>query len=100
MDIEIGPTPGKECEKVISFPTAPIADGSPDNIDKSSFLQETNAINSKTKIKDRIAHIISNEGVFEFSGIEAETMQYNLSAVDGDLPEIVSVLESFNTRTF
>ena len=55
-----------------------------------SLMAETNAINTRTKIKDRISNIISKGGSLEFSSIEAETMQYNLSVLDRDLPFIVS----------
>ena len=55
-----------------------------------NLMVETNAIHTRTKIKDRISNIISKGGSLEFSSIEAETMQYNLSVLDRDLPLIVS----------
>ncbi|MGL4721757.1 MAG: HpaII family restriction endonuclease [Desulfovibrionaceae bacterium] len=55
-----------------------------------ALMTEVNAINSRMKIKDRISYIISNGGSLEFSKIEAETMQYNLSVLDRDLPLIIS----------
>ena len=47
---------------------------------------------TRTKIKDRISYILANGGELKFSKIEAETMHYNLSAVDSELPELMSKL--------
>ena len=81
-----------------SKPTLLNASGSNTNFiyELTSFndyhLEETNKIDTRTKIKDRISYILANGGELKFSKIEAETMHYNLSAVDSELPELMSKL--------
>lgn len=72
-----------------------IKDLNPKNIDI------INSINSRTKLKDRIAKIQELGGVFVFDKIESESMQYNLSMVDAIIPEIVSemLVEFYFGRT-
>ena len=57
---------------------------------KEEYLEEVNKINSKNKIKDRISKIIDAGVKFEFSHVEAETMQNNLAILDDGMPFLVS----------
>ncbi len=53
-------------------------------------LEQVNKINSRTKTKDRISCITARGSNFKFSRIEAETMNYNLTVLDNNLPKLVS----------
>lgn len=66
-----------------------------------SKIDVVNSIDTKTKLKDRIEKIHTLGGIFKFSKIEAESMEYNLSMVDSLIPEIVStmLLEFYLNRT-
>ncbi len=54
-----------------------------------SHLDEINAIDTLTKLKDRINKIEELGGKFEYIGAEKNTMDFNLKMVDGDMPQIV-----------
>lgn len=56
------------------------------NYDK---IDEINAIDSPTKLKDRIARIEQLGGTFHYKGAEKETMNYNLKMVDSLMPAII-----------
>jgi len=57
-------------------------------IDKT-FIDEINAINTGTKLKDRINRIENLGGIFEYVGAERENMDFNLKMVDSEMPQIV-----------
>ena len=57
-------------------------------IDKT-FIDEINAINTGTKLKDRINRIEDLGGTFEYVGAERENMDFNLKMVDSEMPQIV-----------
>ncbi|MEI6705758.1 MAG: HpaII family restriction endonuclease [Methylococcales bacterium] len=59
------------------------------NIEK---IDEINAINTRTKLRDRIISIESNGGVFKYMGAEKDTMTYNLKMVDSLMPEIIAYI--------
>lgn len=63
-------------------------------------IDEINAISTKQKLKDRLSRIVDLGGVLKFSHLESDIMQYNLSAVDSLLPEIMSkmLLEFYLNR--
>jgi DNA (cytosine-5)-methyltransferase 1 len=54
------------------------------------LMEETNKIDTRTKIKDRLSYIFSENCSLIFSRVESETMQYNLSVLDSEMPSIVS----------
>lgn len=54
-----------------------------------SLMDEINAIDTQTKLKDRIKAIEECGGVFEYVGAEKDTMDFNLKMVDGDMPNII-----------
>ena len=58
------------------------------NLDKSK-IDEINAIDSETKLKDRIQSIQEYGGKFKYVGAEKDTMDYNLKMVDSFMPQIV-----------
>ena len=64
-------------------------------------LDSVNTINTRTKLKDRIEKIHALGGRFQFSKIETESMEYNLSMVDSLIPQIVSkmLVEFYLKRT-
>ncbi|MDQ7001242.1 MAG: HpaII family restriction endonuclease, partial [Ghiorsea sp.] len=64
-------------------------------------IDEINAINTRTKLKDRISEIYKHGGTLQFYKIEKETMAYNLSLVDSMIPNLVAMmlLEFFVHRT-
>jgi DNA (cytosine-5)-methyltransferase 1 len=66
-----------------------------------SEIDTVNSINTRTKLKDRIEKIHRLGGVFRFSKIETESMEYNLSMVDSSIPKIIStmLLEFYLNRT-
>ena len=63
---------------------------------QESHIDQVNAINTRTKLKDRIEKIHALGGTFKFSKIETESMAYNLSMVDSFMPNIISsMLQEF-----
>ena len=60
-----------------------------ENLD-SSKIDEINAINTATKVKDRIESIENFGGRFKYIGAEKDTMTYNLKMVDSLMPEIIA----------
>ena len=56
----------------------------------SDLIDEINAINTSTKLRDRIEAIEKNGGVFKYIGAEKEAMTYNLKMVDSLMPEIIA----------
>lgn len=60
-----------------------------DNLD-SSKIDEINAINSATKLKDRLEAIENYGGQFSYIGAEKDTMTHNLKMVDSLMPEIIA----------
>lgn len=62
----------------------------------SSLMDEVNSINTRTKLKDRIAFITEYGGTFNFIGAEQEAMNYNLKMVDSQMPNLIGhVLMTF-----
>lgn len=57
-------------------------------INKSS-IDEINAIDTATKLKDRINKIEELGGRFEYVGAEKDTMDFNLKMVDSEMPQII-----------
>ena len=57
-----------------------------------SKIDEVNEINSKTKLKDRIAFIEEFGGDFKYIGAEKESMEHNLKISDSLMPNIVGHL--------
>lgn len=62
-----------------------------DDFDDSK-IDEINAIDTRTKLKDRIIFIEKFGGKFKYIGAEKETMQHNLKISDSLMPNIVSHL--------
>ena len=60
-----------------------------DNLD-SSRIDKINAINTATKLKDRLEEIENYGGKFNYIGAEKDTMTYNLKMVDSLMPEIIA----------
>ncbi|NBM69967.1 HpaII family restriction endonuclease [Proteus penneri] len=62
-------------------------------------IDMVNSISTRSKIRDRINYILDNDGKFEFFRCEKPIFQENLSIIDGDMTEIISVilLEYFST---
>ncbi len=56
---------------------------------KTSLLDEVNLINTREKLKDRIAFIKEHGGKFRFIGAEKQIMNYNLKMVDSQMPNLV-----------
>ena len=56
---------------------------------KKSYLDEINAINTATKLKDRINKIEELGGSFEYIGAERDIMDFNLKMVDSEMPQII-----------
>ncbi|OOS04671.1 HpaII family restriction endonuclease [[Haemophilus] felis] len=67
----------------------------------ADLLDEINAINTKTKLKDRISAIYHNGGSLKFERVEQITMGYNLDLVDSIMPRLVAemLLEFHKNRT-
>ena len=66
-----------------------------DNFDASK-IDEVNAIDTRTKLKDRILFIDKFGGKFQYIGAEKETMEHNLKTSDSLMPNIVGhILISF-----
>ena len=57
-----------------------------------SNIDEINAIETKTKLKDRIIFIEELGGTFNYVGAEKETMEHNLKISDSLMPNIVGHL--------
>ncbi len=57
-----------------------------------SKIDEINAIDTRSKVRDRLAAILAAGGIFSFVGISSETFTKNLRRVDTVLPEIVAQL--------
>jgi DNA (cytosine-5)-methyltransferase 1 len=53
-------------------------------------IDEINAINTVTKLRDRIIAIENNGGIFKYIGAEKDTMTYNLKMVDSLMPDIIA----------
>ena len=59
-------------------------------------VDEINAIDTRTKLADRIKAIEQYGGVFKYIAPEKKTMQYNLKMVDSFMPEVIgSILLTF-----
>lgn len=54
-----------------------------------SIIDDINAIDTRTKLLDRILAIENNGGKFHYLGAEKDTMNYNLKMVDSLMPQIV-----------
>lgn len=67
----------------------------------SDLLDEINAIDTRTKLKDRISTIYQKGGYLEFERVEQTTMGYNLDLVDSIMPRLVAemLLEFHKNRT-
>lgn len=52
-------------------------------------IDEINAIDTKTKLKDRLAFIEAHGGKLNYIGPEKDTMDYNLRMVDSNMPQII-----------
>jgi len=59
-------------------------------------LSEVNAIKGSAKIRDRIAKIISNGGIFEFSKTKGDIFGRNLMKIDSLMPAILGNLTFAN----
>lgn len=57
------------------------------DMDKVNLI---NNIDTKTKIKDRLTHILSKNGILEFHRMESSTFENNLVIIDSSLPKILS----------
>lgn len=57
-----------------------------------SKIDEINAIDTRSKVRDRLAAILAAGGIFSYVGISSETFTKNLRRVDTVLPEIVAQL--------
>ncbi len=55
-------------------------------------IDEINAIDTSTKLKDRINAIEELGGIFEYVGAEKDTMDFNLRMVDSEMPQIIGKL--------
>lgn len=71
-----------------------------DNL-STALLDKINAIDTRTKLKDRISAIYENGGCFVFDRVEQTTMAYNLDLVDSCMPKLISLmlLEFHHNRT-
>ncbi len=56
------------------------------------YLDEINAISTKTKMRDRLQRIEELGGTLIYQGAERETMEYNLDICDSAMPTIVGYL--------
>ncbi len=54
-----------------------------------SYIDEVNAIDTATKLKDRLQRIEALGGTFEYIGAERDTMDFNLKMVDSEMPKII-----------
>lgn len=58
----------------------------------ANLIDEINALEGRSKIRDRISFITESGGSFVFSKCERDTMEYNLKLTDSRMPEFVSTL--------
>ncbi len=56
------------------------------------LLDKINAIDTRTKLKDRISAIYDNGGKLIFDSVEKTTMGYNLDLVDSCMPKLVAMM--------
>ena len=65
------------------------------------YLDEINAIKTRTKIKDRLQRIEELGGKLIYIGAEREAMEYNLALSDSAMPQIIGqvLLEFYKNRT-
>ena len=57
---------------------------------KAEQIEEINAIDTRSKIKDRIEKIKTLKGVLQFEKMESSVFENNLVLIDSALPEIIS----------
>ncbi|MFK7796107.1 MAG: HpaII family restriction endonuclease [Aureispira sp.] len=71
-----------------------------DGLDKQ-YLDEINAIKTRTKLKDRLQRIEELGGKLVYVGAERATMEYNLALSDSAMPKIIGqvLLEFYKNRT-
>lgn len=53
------------------------------------YIDEINAIDTVTKLKDRLNKIEELGGCFEYVGAERDTMDFNLQMVDSEMPKLI-----------
>ena len=53
------------------------------------YIDEINAIETATKLKDRLNKIEELGGSFEYIGAERDTMDFNLQMVDSEMPKLI-----------
>lgn len=53
------------------------------------YIDEINAIDTATKLKDRLNKIEELGGNFEYIGAERDTMDFNLQMVDSEMPKLI-----------
>lgn len=53
-------------------------------------INQINEIDTRSKIKDRLTQIISENGILEFHRMESSTFENNLVLIDSSLPKILS----------
>ena len=56
------------------------------------LLDKINAIDTRTKLKDRISAIYDNGGYLDFEKVEQTVMAYNLDLVDICMPKLISLM--------
>lgn len=54
-----------------------------------TYIDEINAIDTATKLKDRLNKIEELGGSFEYVGAERDTMDFNLQMVDSEMPKLI-----------
>lgn len=54
-----------------------------------TYIDEINAIDTATKLKDRLNKIEELGGRFEYIGAERDTMNFNLQMVDSEMPKLI-----------
>lgn len=54
-----------------------------------TYIDEINAIDTATKLKDRLNKIEELGGSFEYIGAERDTMEFNLQMVDSEMPKLI-----------
>jgi DNA (cytosine-5)-methyltransferase 1 len=54
-----------------------------------TYIDEINAIDTATKLKDRLNKIEELGGRFEYVGAERDTMNFNLQMVDSEMPKLI-----------
>lgn len=57
-----------------------------------NLLDEINAIDTRNKLKDRIAAIDKHGGSLKFERVEQTTMSYNLDLVDSVMPKLLALM--------